>query len=42
MVRTGQVDLDGPVRIFTATEVLGDSSRAAMDAAEEWVSRDRP
>jgi SulP family sulfate permease len=37
MVRAGQVDVTGPVRIFPATETLGESTRAAYQDAEAWL-----
>jgi SulP family sulfate permease len=39
VTRTGRVDLDGHVEIFTATHVFGDSSLAAVAAAEEWLAQ---
>ncbi|MFB4300903.1 SulP family inorganic anion transporter [Actinomadura sp. NTSP31] len=41
--RTGRVDLSGPVKIFEATPMLGESSRAAYADAEAWgVQHRRP
>ena len=44
-MRTGRVDLTGPVQLFGATEVVGGSTRAAYRAAQGWLVRhtsDRP
>lgn len=35
--RTGKIDVDGPVRVYPATSVIGESSRAAYDDAEAWL-----
>ncbi|WP_432936972.1 SulP family inorganic anion transporter [Kribbella sp. CA-253562] len=35
--RTGRVDLSGPVRTFGATPIVGESTRAAYDAAVTWT-----
>lgn len=35
--RTGKIDVDGPVRIYQATSIIGESSRNAFDDAEAWL-----
>lgn len=37
--RAGGLDLHGPVRAVPATEVLGESTRLAMDEASSWLVR---
>lgn len=39
--RVGGVDLDGPVRAFAATEVVGDSTTQALEAADAWLIQHR-
>ncbi len=39
LVRTGKMRLSGPVRVFEATPVLGESSRRARSHAEAWLIR---
>jgi hypothetical protein len=39
--RTGRVDLHGPVPIFEATSVIGESSAAAVEEAKAWLVRHR-
>jgi sulfate permease, SulP family len=39
MRRTGRVHVDGPVKVFEATDVIGESSMAAFHEAEAWVVR---
>ena len=41
MRRAGRVRADGPVRTYQATEVLGESSRLAIEDAEAWLVRER-
>jgi SulP family sulfate permease len=36
-MRTGRVDLTGPVRLFGATEVVGGSTHEAYRAAQMWL-----
>jgi SulP family sulfate permease len=36
-MRTGRVDLTGPVQLFSATEVVGGSTQAAYRAAQAWL-----
>jgi SulP family sulfate permease len=38
-MRTGRVDLTGPVQLFGATEVVGGSTQAAYRAAQTWLVR---
>lgn len=35
--RAGRVDVAGPVRVFEATDVIGQSTLAAFHAAEGWL-----
>lgn len=37
MTRTGHVDASGPVEVFAATDVVGESTRDAVQAAEAWL-----
>ncbi|TWI05393.1 SulP family inorganic anion transporter [Aerolutibacter ruishenii] len=37
IVRTGRLDLQGPVRIHEATAFRGQSTRAAVEESEEWL-----
>ena len=39
MARTKRLDLTGPVRVFEATEVVGESTSEAYDSAEAWLIR---
>jgi hypothetical protein len=39
MVRTGKLRLSGPVRVFHATPILGESTRAAYADAKAWLVR---
>ena len=39
-MRTGRVDLTGPVQLFGATEVVGGSTRAAYRAAQAWLVKE--
>jgi sulfate permease, SulP family len=41
IARTGKLPADGPVRLFEATAVLGESTRAALSDAEGWLSARR-
>jgi len=41
IARTGKLQLDGPVRLYEATPVLGDSTRAAISDAEGWLAARR-
>ena len=38
VARTGKLGLDGPVRLYEATPVLGESTRAALGDAEGWLA----
>ena len=38
VARTGKLDLDGPVRLYEATPVIGESTRAALSDAEGWLA----
>jgi SulP family sulfate permease len=40
MHRAGRVRADGPVRTFEATEIVGESSRLAIEDAEAWLVRE--
>ena len=42
MRRAGRIHADGPVRTYEATEVLGESSRLAVEDAEAWLVREHP
>jgi SulP family sulfate permease len=42
MHRARRVRADGPVRTFEATEVVGESSRHAIEDAEAWLVREHP
>jgi SulP family sulfate permease len=42
MRRAKRVRADGPVRTFEATEVIGESSRLAIEDAEAWLVREHP
>jgi hypothetical protein len=35
----GRLDVDGPVRVFAATDRIGASTEAAVAAAEAWEVR---
>jgi sulfate permease, SulP family len=35
---TGKLQLDGPVRLYEATPVIGESTRAALGDAEGWLA----
>jgi SulP family sulfate permease len=37
IVRTGKMRLSGPVRVYEATPVLGESTREARRDAEAWL-----
>jgi SulP family sulfate permease len=39
MTRSGRLDPSGPVQVFDATDVVGESTLAAYHAAEEWLTR---
>jgi sulfate permease, SulP family len=39
IVRTGKLDLAGPVRAYEATSVLGQSTREAVADAQDWLVR---
>ncbi|GAA1552714.1 SulP family inorganic anion transporter [Kribbella sancticallisti] len=39
--RTGHVDVSGPVGIFEATELVGESTEQALRAAETWAVQQR-
>jgi SulP family sulfate permease len=39
--RTGQVDVDGPVRLVDATERIGESTLAAYEEGSAWAVRHR-
>jgi SulP family sulfate permease len=41
MRRAGRVRAEGPVRTYEATEVVGESSRHAIEDAETWLVRER-
>jgi SulP family sulfate permease len=41
VVRTGKLALEGPVRLYEATPVLGESTRAALSDAEGWLATRR-
>jgi SulP family sulfate permease len=38
VARTGKLQLDGPVRLYEATPVIGESTRAALGDAEGWLA----
>jgi SulP family sulfate permease len=38
VARTGKLPLDGPVRLFEATPIIGESTRAALSDAEGWLA----
>jgi SulP family sulfate permease len=38
VARTGKLDFSGPVRLYEATPVLGESTRAALADAEGWLA----
>lgn len=40
MHRAGRIAADGPVRVFEATEVVGESTRHALADAEAWLVRE--
>jgi SulP family sulfate permease len=42
VARTGKLGLEGPVRLYEATPVLGESTRAALSDAEWWLASRRP
>jgi SulP family sulfate permease len=35
---TGKLALDGPVRLYEATPIRGESTRAALSDAEGWLA----
>jgi SulP family sulfate permease len=35
--RVGRLDVSGPVRVYEATDVIGESTLAAFHAAEGWL-----
>jgi SulP family sulfate permease len=37
--RTGKLRVDGPVQVYPATDVLGESSRLAVADARAWLAR---
>jgi SulP family sulfate permease len=39
LVRTGKLRVDGPVQVYPATEVVGESSRLALADAHAWLAR---
>jgi sulfate permease, SulP family len=41
VARTGKLSLEGPVRLFEATAILGESTRAALGEAEGWLASQR-
>jgi SulP family sulfate permease len=41
LVRTGKVRVDGPVQVYPATDVVGESSRLALADARAWLERAR-
>jgi len=38
VARTGKLDFSGPVRLYEATPVIGESTRAALADAEGWLA----
>jgi sulfate permease, SulP family len=42
VARTGKLGLEGPVRLYEATQILGESTRAAFSDAEGWLASRRP
>jgi SulP family sulfate permease len=42
VVRTGKLGLEGPVRLYEATPILGESTRAALSDAVGWLASRRP
>jgi SulP family sulfate permease len=40
MQRAGRVTVEGPVKVYEATEVIGESSRLALEDAETWLVRE--
>jgi SulP family sulfate permease len=41
VVRTGKLGLEGPVRLYEATPILGESTRAALSDAVGWLASRR-
>ena len=41
LVRTGKIDANGPVGIYPATDIIGESTRQAHEDAEAWIVRQR-
>ena len=41
VARTGKLPLEGPVRLFEATPIVGESTRAALGDAEGWLASRR-
>jgi hypothetical protein len=40
-VRTGKIDATGPVGIYPATDIVGESTHQAHEDAEVWIARRR-
>ena len=41
VVRTGKLGLEGPVRLYEATPIVGESTRAALSDAVGWLANRR-